>query len=314
MVILSSSLRSEAATQNYRLILTESPSTSALIGWELIGGCPDLQRVYYDTVDHQQDTAAYAFRATITAANFHRGMENYFCHLKNLLPNTKYYLVIGEDQGISPRLIIQTFAPDNRDWQSYWVSPKAFQNSHKWKHIAHQVNDLLPNFVLIDGLANLATEEAWRDWLHSWRPTTYENALVPIVIAGTISADIQYLFNLPSSELRYYPITEKTGLLLSDEDTKIRKRFWKAIADTTQVVWYTSSSTYQIPEKVDLAITTNAQSVTQSPNVFNFPQQQGMVIVSRQQEKLQIQLPDETVLLEMFFERMTEELKEGRNE
>ncbi len=301
LIILSFSQSSEAATQNYRLILTENPTTSALLGWELIGGCPDLQRIYYDTVDHQQDTAAYTFQATITAANFHRGMENYFCHLKDLSPDTKYYLVIGEDDGISPRLMIQTLSPDNRDWRSYWVSPKVSQNSHEWQRIAQIVNSQSPDFILIDGLTNLTTEDAWRDWLNSWQPTTYENALVPIVITGSTSADIQYLFNLPSSELRYYPIAERTQLLISITDKKIKNRFWRSVEDEAQVIWYNPPSTNQIPEKVDLAITTNASSEKQLPNVFNFPEQQSVVLISQQQEKIKIQLPDETVLLEMFL-------------
>ncbi|WKN42482.1 hypothetical protein [Tunicatimonas pelagia] len=294
------SLQSEAATQNYRLILTENPSTSALIGWELIGGCPDSQRVYYDTVDHQQDTAAYAFRATITASNFHRGMENYFCHLRGLASGTKYYLIIGEDEGLSPRLIVQTFSQNKPNWSACWTSLELPQKLHDWQSITQQIYHHSPDFMLTDGLSNLSTESAWRKWLKFWQPITYENTLVPIVIAGTVSADIQYLFNLSSSKLRHYPIASKTSLVISAKNAKVKKRFWKSLADASQVLWYNPSSVEKLPTQVDLALTTFPHQETQLPNVFNFPNQQNIVLVSQQLEKLQIELPDETVLLEMF--------------
>lgn len=291
---------SEAATQNYRLILTENPTTSALIGWELIGGCPDLQRIYYDTVDHQLDTAAYAFRSEITASIFHQGMENYFCRLKNLLPGTKYYLVIGEDEGLSPRLIFETFSADKKNWRSYWCTSEFIQHPNQWQNFAQQIDDYLPDFLLVDGLDNIASESMWRKWFALWQPRSTEQLMVPMAVAGTISADIQYLYNLPNRKFHPYTIAEQTVLLISEKGAKINKRFWRSLADSTQVFWYDPASLRKLPDQVYLAVTSSPHHKEQLPNVFNLPKKQPVVFVSQQQEKLKIQLPDETVLLEMY--------------
>ncbi|MEM8966505.1 MAG: fibronectin type III domain-containing protein [Bacteroidota bacterium] len=290
----------QATTQNYRLTLTETPSSALLIGWELIGGCPDLQRVYYDTVDHGQDTAAYAFQSTITASNFHQGMENYFCHLKELQPDTEYYLVIGEDEGISPRLIAQTLSSTKAHWQGGWISPELVSDLKVWSQLAQQSYKEALDFVILDGLVNLNTEDDWRKWLDAWQPSTYEKKLIPIVAASWVSPDAQYLLNISDKKLRHYPIASQSTLLIT-ESAKVKKRFWKSISDSSLVIWYSSKDIKKLSEKVDLALINADWQESSPPNTFHFPSGQDMVVLEKTDEKLQIRSLERSLLFEMFL-------------
>ncbi|MEM9831138.1 MAG: fibronectin type III domain-containing protein [Bacteroidota bacterium] len=289
-----------ATTQNYRLVLTETPTTSLLLGWELIGGCPDLQRVYYDTVDHGRDTAAYAFQSTITAANFHMGMENYFCHLKGLQPATRYYIVIGEDKGISPRLIAQTFSLTTDRWQSGWVSLQIANDWEAWPQIVQQIKENALDFVMMDHLSLLTTEDDWRNWLEHWQPSTYNYRLVPIVATGLLTPDIQYLLNISGGKLRQYAIADQSILLVT-ESKEVKKRFWRSLPDSSLVIWHNPLISKDLSEKVDLVLTGATRQENQLPNIFHFPDGQNMVVLEKMNEKLQIRSSDKTTLYEIFF-------------
>ncbi|MEO0334735.1 MAG: fibronectin type III domain-containing protein, partial [Bacteroidota bacterium] len=283
-----------------RLTLTETPTTSLLIGWELISGCPDSQRVYYDTVDHGQDTSAYAFQSTITASNFHQGMENYFCHLKGLQPDTEYYLAIGEDEGISPRLIAQTFSSTKTHWQGGWISPQRVSDLKVWAQLARQSYKEALGFVILDGLTNLTTEDNWRKWLEAWQPSTYEKKLIPIVAAGSLSSDIQYLLNISDKKLRHYPIARQSILLLTGL-AKVKKRFWKSVPNSSLVIWHNPPDSRKLPEKVGLALTNADWQEPSLPNTFHFPNGQNMIVLEKIGEKLQIHSLERSLLFEMFL-------------
>ncbi|MEQ9439979.1 MAG: fibronectin type III domain-containing protein [Cyclobacteriaceae bacterium] len=292
-----------AATQYYRLILTEMPTTSMRIGWALIGGCPDTQRIYYDTIDHGQDTSAYAFQASFTASFFHQDMENYFCQLEGLQPDTRYYFVIAEDQGISPRMWFTTF-PNTRavhPWKAYWCSPDSIETTLPRKQIYQQISHRPVDFVLIDGLSRLQTDEGWRQWFQDWQSSIPKNGqMVPIVIAGNITADIQYLFNLSSEPIHTYPLTSESALITIADKRMPGKRFWKKTPSDIFTLLHTSVSNRALPPQADVALFSSFAEAALPPNTFEFPTDFPFVEMIWEEGRLRMQSPQQKTLWEVY--------------
>ena len=298
-ILLLFTSTAKGITQHYRLILNEKPATSVSIGWELIGGCPDTQRVYYDTIDHGQDTSAYAFQSRLTASFFHQGMENYFCQIEHLQPDTRYYFVIAEDEGISPRMWFTTLSEEAHPWKAYWISPLVSQSIQKWSQFCQNIAQGSSDFVLVEGLSQLKTEEAWRHWLGSWQSSIAENGrIIPLIIGGEITRDIQYLFNLTPEPATIYSLTQKSMLVVARVQKMPKKRFWKRIAPDTFVVLHAPSPIKTIPDLVDLVLAD--LNANPAPNVFLLPADVSFVEMIWQENHLQILSPQRTKLLDVF--------------
>ena len=275
-VVLSPSV--EAVTQNYRLILTENPGTSITIGWELIAGCPDTQRIYFDTIDHGQDTAAYQFQVSVTASYFHQGMENYFSTLNNLKPDTYYYFVIAEDEGISNRYWFQTLSKKKNSWKTYWTSPDLHQKPDEWRELTAWVAKNEFNFLLMDGLSGFHTKTDWREWLENWQSSiSASGRMTPLLIIGSFSSDIQYLFNLPEKPLYTYQLSSQSALVVLPEKGKLKRRHLKKFSPEAVVIGYSLVTLDKIPEAVDINLTSSSTHYNELPNQFGFPDDEMMV-------------------------------------
>lgn len=291
----------QGATQHYRLILTEKPANSVRIAWELIGGCPDTQRVYYDTIDYGQDTSAYAFQATLTASYYHQGMENYFCHLKELQPDTRYYFVIAEDQGISPRLWFKTLSKKDHPWKARWTSPALSQSPQQWKQFCQQTAQSSSDFVLVEGLSQLKTEQAWRQWLEGWQLSIAENGhIVPLIMVGEHTSDMRYLFNLPEGSAYCYSLNQKSSLVVAPGKKIPKKRFWKNLASDAFVLFHSLFATEYLSPWVNLTLTESSPNAQLIDNIFFFPAEDSFVEMIWQENQLQILSPQKTRLLDVF--------------
>ena len=90
-----------ASTRRYRLSLRDDPSTSVVIGWEQNGGTGAT--VYYGTTDHGTNWSAYSNTHIPDRTVSESGMDNSFARLTGLTPNTAYYFVIRDSDGVSDR-------------------------------------------------------------------------------------------------------------------------------------------------------------------------------------------------------------------
>jgi len=276
VVVLGSPVK--AVTQNYRLILTESPTTSITIGWELIAGCPDTQRIYYDTVDHGQDTSAYRFQMPVTASYFHQGIENYFSTLKDLQPSTRYYFVVAEDEGISDRFWFQSLSNNKNSWRAYWTSPDLHQSPGEWMKLNSRISEENLDFVLADGLAGLQTEKDWRQWLENWQVSVTANGrITPLLLVGNLTSDIQYLFNLSEKPVYTYPLSARTVLITISEKRKLKSRHLKNISSEAFVISYSEAPHPKLPKSFDINLISKSTQNHSIPNLFSFPYEEKMV-------------------------------------
>jgi hypothetical protein len=289
-----------AVTQNYRLILSESPATSITIGWELMAGCPDTQRVYYDTVDHARDTSAYRFQMPITASYFHQGMENYFSTLADLKPDTRYYFVIAEDEGISDRFWFQSLSNTSSSWKALWTSSNLPQTLYDWKKLSSQIAESSLDFVLAEGFTGLTSEKDWRHWIQTWQKSISQSGrITPLLIAGNISTDVQYLFNHSKKPVSTYRLSAHSILLTSDDNGKLKNRSLKKIQPGTFVIQHTAFSPVKESEAINLILTSSTTG-DDFPHRFNYPTGEMIVELSWMNGHFSIRAASGEKMLDVF--------------
>lgn len=189
VLLLGSSCKKEyttASLDKIRLSWNYNPATTITIGWDQIGG--ENPQVYYGTKDKGMDWKKYKYSQKPTREVNELNMKTRFCELKDLLPNTAYYFVIKDSEGVSDRYWFKT-APDKPepftcivggDTKSVEPSLSAGRYSNK------MVSKLRPLFVLFCGdfTSNDATNpDDWALWLSDWfeLTKTEDGRLFPII-------------------------------------------------------------------------------------------------------------------------------------
>ena len=90
-----------SANSRYRLILTDNPATTIMIGWDQTSGANPV--VYYGTTDFGTTWSSYSNSKSVDRSVNYKGMTNTFAKLSGLTPDTNYYFVINDSQGTSQR-------------------------------------------------------------------------------------------------------------------------------------------------------------------------------------------------------------------
>ena len=203
-----------AKTARYRLVLADDPSTTATVAWDQVSGAGAL--LFYGTEDHGTRTAEYPSRALATRVTMYRGMRNHFVRLRGLRPNTTYYFVVRDSEGLGRRYSFRT-APA----RAARLSLIAGGDSRNHRDVRRRANALVaklrPHAVLFGGdMTNGDTDEEWRAWFDDWAlTTTPEGHLTPIVpVRGNheAPATIYELFDTPTAD-SYYGLTWAGGML-----------------------------------------------------------------------------------------------------
>ena len=158
----------QASVEKVRAMFRDDPATGFVIGWNQLSGESPVVR--YGMTDHGQSAESYPQTAAVTRSVNFRGMANHFVRLSGLQPNTPYYFVIEDSEGVSDRYWVLT-GPNARedftfvtggDTKSGGSAFLAGQASNR------MVAKLRPLFVLFTGDFNSddGTNEAyWDDWL-----------------------------------------------------------------------------------------------------------------------------------------------------
>ncbi len=196
-----------SATDKYRIMWREDPATSMVIGWNQRSG--HSPRLYYDTEDHGQNYEAYATVTIPSRVAEAKGMKNNFVRLTGLRPNTTYYFLIVDSEGISRRFFFTT-APDNPNQRISIIAGGDSRNNREARRDANLlVAKLRPLCVMFGGdmtASDLAPE--WKDWFDDWQLTIAEDGrMTPIIVTrGNHEASnksLVDLFDIPSPDAYY---------------------------------------------------------------------------------------------------------------
>jgi hypothetical protein len=230
LLLISSNLM--ANTRFYRLSYRDDPSTTVVIGWSDNGTSANA-KVYYGTTDFGTTAASYPLNHSIDTTTSYASLTNHFVRLTGLTPNTKYYFVVKDDQGVSARYSFKTIADDpngtitfiaggdSRTAFSFNIGESGTCTGGNCRLQRQNANKLVakirPDFVSFNGdfimdIDPLQTT-VWPDWFTDWQLTYGPDAdgglIVPFMATmgnHEVNADIFNLFDITNSN-NYYAIS-----------------------------------------------------------------------------------------------------------
>lgn len=221
LLLLLGSDAAQAATRRYRAIWNDDPATTMTLAWEQVSG--GGAKVFYDVRDHGSRVDAYAYFAKVARMEDYRGMRNQFARLKGLRPDTRYYVVIRDSEGVSRQMWFRT-APATPDKRLSIVAGGDSRNHRLGRQNANLlVAKLRPHCVLFGGDMTASDNPVqWQQWMDDWQLTIPpDGQLIPIIPArgnheysnwtierlfDTPNTDIVYALTLGGSLLRAYTL------------------------------------------------------------------------------------------------------------
>jgi hypothetical protein len=209
-------LLSSGATEKYRAMWREDPATSMVIGWHQKSGHSPV--LYLDETDHGQDYARYRFSKAPDHVAPMKGMNNHFVRLRGLKPNTVYYFVIRDSEGISTRFSFKT-APDHPSERISIIAGGDSRNNRDVRRDANKlVGKLRPHVILFNGdMIDMDTDKEWQEWFDDWQLIIADDGRITPVIAARgnhelSNAVVATLFDLPAPDA-YYALSLGGNLL-----------------------------------------------------------------------------------------------------
>ena len=205
--LLGFSVQTFSKTGKYRLTLRDNPATSVVIGWEQVSG--ENPVVYYGNEDNGENWEKYKWNAKPDKSVRYAEMENRFVRLNGLSPNTAYYFVIKDSEGVSKRFWFKT-APMDPDARLSFVAGGDSRNNPVPRRNANiLVSKLKPHAVLFGGDMTVSgTPEQWQAWLEDWQYTISDDGRMYPVIAARGNHEpnnemVYHLFDTPSEKIYY---------------------------------------------------------------------------------------------------------------
>ncbi|MGH1434137.1 MAG: fibronectin type III domain-containing protein [Lewinella sp.] len=196
--------------ERLRATWRSNPATSMVIGWDQVSGGRPV--IFYDQTDHGQNTAAYRFQSPPSRAARAKAMNNVFARLENLQPNTVYYFVIQDTEGVSKRYSFKT-APDSPGERLAIIAGSDSRNHRLARCDANRlVSKLRPHCVVFGGdMTDDDSDTEWREWFDDWQLTIgSDGRIFPIIPArGNHESSNDPLincFDVPSPDV-YYALT-----------------------------------------------------------------------------------------------------------
>ena len=193
--------------ERLRATWRSNPATSMVIGWDQVSGGRPV--IFYDQTDHGQNTAAYRFQSPPSRAARAKAMNNVFARLENLQPNTVYYFVIQDTEGVSKRYSFKT-APDSPGERLAIIAGSDSRNHRLARCDANRlVSKLRPHCVVFGGdMTDYDSDTEWREWFDDWQLTIgSDGRIFPIIPArGNHESSNDPLincFDVPSPDVYY---------------------------------------------------------------------------------------------------------------
>jgi hypothetical protein len=154
-----------------------------VIGWDQFSGANPI--LYFGPQNNKQNPALYPYQRKPDRVHLSKGMNNHFVRLSGLQPNTVYYFVIQDSEGVSPCFSFQTM-PDNSNTRLSIIAGGDSRNHREARRSANDlVSKLRPHFILFAGdMTDNDSAVEWQMWLDDWQQTIgSDGRLFPIVTA-----------------------------------------------------------------------------------------------------------------------------------
>ncbi|PHR49934.1 MAG: hypothetical protein COA32_02030 [Fluviicola sp.] len=181
IAIFLTSAFSWSATDKYRLMFNDDPSSIITVGWEQVSGSNPV--VYYGTLDEGTNWANYPLNEAAYRTTSYMGMTNKFAKLTNLQPNTAYYFVIKDDEGVSNRYWFRTCPDVNTETLSFISGGDSRSGQTQRQNSNRMVAKIRPHAVLFGGdLVNTPGNSSVQTWFEDWELSyTSDGQIIPFV-------------------------------------------------------------------------------------------------------------------------------------
>lgn len=167
-----------------RVMIKDDPAHQMVVGWNNYTSFVKQTTLYYDTQDHGQNVNAYRFKKQPDASWVYKMMSNTFVVLNNLRPDTRYYFVIKNGDGVSRRYFFETLPSDPNARISVISGGDSRNNRGPRKKANRIVAKLRPHFVMFGGdMTNLGFSFEWIQWMNDWQETiAADGRVTPVAI------------------------------------------------------------------------------------------------------------------------------------
>ncbi len=167
----------------FRVIWQGNASTSATIAWNQASGTDPV--LLLDVNDYGKKAAEYGLSKRPDRSQLAEEMNNQFVRLENLMPNTTYYFLVKDSEGISQRYFFTT-APSSPDRRLSIIAGGDSRNHRDARQDANiLVAKLRPHCVMFGGdFTENDFPMEWQEWFDDWQLTIAEDGRVtPIIVA-----------------------------------------------------------------------------------------------------------------------------------
>lgn len=206
--------------QYLRLAYRDDPSTTIVVGWSNSGTSTNAS-VYYGTTDQGTDYTLYPNNHGIDTSTSYVGLTNNFARLTGLTPNTVYYFIVKDDQGVSARYSFKTITDnpndcikfisggDSRTGVPIVEASDCRQRRQQGNMLAAKIR---PDFISFSGDLTeqdlvVDVNQNWADWMQDWSLTFGpDGRIAPVCVCfGNHEAanDYHYLFDITNTNDHY---------------------------------------------------------------------------------------------------------------
>lgn len=232
-----------------RLSYRDDPSTTLVVGWSNNGTSTNAT-VYYGTTDFGTTWTSYTDNHAIDATNSYRGLTNNYSRLTGLTPNTVYYFVVKDDQGVSARYSFKTISDNDNDSIKFISGGdtrtgapiiEASDCRARRQNGNRLVAKIRPDFVAFTGdfifKENIfQVDQFWAEWLEDWTLTygpdgriapccgTFGNHEVNVDLTNLFdisNSDNYYAFNFGGQLLRLYTLKSDESVSACDNTAQL---------------------------------------------------------------------------------------------
>lgn len=199
-----------ASIERLRTSWRDDPATTMVVGWDQVSGGKPV--IYYGKTDYGKDVSQYEFNSPPSWAAKDKAMNNVFARLEGLEPNTVYYFVVQDTEGVSNRYSFKT-APDDPAVRLSIIAGSDSRNHRMARMDANRlVSKLRPHCVVFGGdMTDDDSAKEWREWMDDWQLTIgSDGRIFPIVVARgnheANNATLVNIFDVPHPNV-YYALT-----------------------------------------------------------------------------------------------------------
>jgi hypothetical protein len=234
-------------TGRFRITWQDDPATTMIVGWDQISGSGG--KLYYDVVNPGPIPEKFAFSKLPDQVYNFKGMSNHFVRLAGLRPNTVYYFMIQDSEGVSRVYSFKT--TPNKNTERLSIIAGSDSRNHRVARVDANklVAKLRPHFVLFGGdFTENDSDQEWKDWFDDWQNTISDDGrMYPIVVArgnheysnrtvielfDVQDKDVTYALTFGEDLLRIYTLN---SMIASGGDQKLWLQ--KDLAENPHVLW-----------------------------------------------------------------------------